>query len=58
MRQVARWYDVDVVYDTPVSGHFVADIPRNVPLSRLLKLLELTDQVHFKIERKKITVIR
>jgi transmembrane sensor len=58
MRQVARWYDVDVVYDTLVSGHFVADIPRNVPVSRLLKLLELTDQVHFRIEGKKITVSR
>ena len=58
MRQVERWYDVDVVYDAPVSGHFVADIPKNVPLSHLLKLLELTDQVHFRIEGKKITVMR
>ena len=58
MRQVARWYNVEVVYDTPVSGHFVAEIPRNVPLSQVLKLLELTDQVHFKLEGRKITVIR
>jgi transmembrane sensor len=58
MQQVSRWYDVDVVYDTPVSGHFVADIPRNVPLSQVLKLLELTDQVHFKLEGRKITVTR
>jgi transmembrane sensor len=58
MQQVARWYDVDVVYDTPVSGHFVADIPRNSPLSQVLKLLELTDQVHFKLEGRKITVTR
>lgn len=58
MRQISRWYDVDVVYDAPVSGHFVADIPRNVPLSQLLHLLEVTGQVHFRIEGKKITVIR
>jgi transmembrane sensor len=58
MHQVARWYNVDVVYDTPVSGHFVADIPRNSPLSQVLKLLELTDQVHFKLEGRKITVTR
>ena len=58
MRQVARWYDVEVVYDTKVSQHFIADVPRDVPASELLKLLELTDQVHFKIEGKKITVIR
>lgn len=58
MRQMARWYDVEVVYDTKVSQHFIADVPRDVPASELLKLLELTDQVHFKIEGKKITVIR
>jgi transmembrane sensor len=58
MHQVARWYNVDVVYDTPVSGHFVADIPRNSPLSKVLKLLELTDQVHFTLEGRKITVTR
>jgi len=57
MRQVARWYDVEVVYDTSISKHFIANVPRDVPLSRLLKLLELTDQVHFRIEGKKITVI-
>lgn len=57
MRQVARWYDVEVVYNTSISKHFVADVPRDVPVSRLLKLLELTDQVHFRIEGKKITVI-
>jgi len=58
MREMARWYDVEVVYDARVSQHFIADVPRDVPASELLKLLELTDQVHFKIEGKKITVIR
>jgi ferric-dicitrate binding protein FerR (iron transport regulator) len=57
MRQVERWYDVDVIYGTRISRHFIADIPRDVPLSELLKLLEMTDQVHFRIEGKKITVI-
>lgn len=58
MRQLARWYDVSVIYDTKITQHFNADVPRDVPVSELLKLLELTDQVHFKIEGKKITVIR
>ncbi|MDO6430247.1 FecR domain-containing protein [Flavitalea sp. BT771] len=58
MREMARWYDVEVVYDARISQHFIADVPRDVPASELLKLLELTDQVHFKIEGKKITVIR
>ena len=58
MREMARWYDVEVIYNTRVSQHFIADVPRDVPVSELLKLLELTDQVHFKIEGKKITVIQ
>jgi ferric-dicitrate binding protein FerR (iron transport regulator) len=57
MRQVERWYDVKVVYEAKISKHFVADIPRNVPLSQLLKLLEATDQVHFKIDGKKVIVM-
>ena len=57
MLQVSRWYDLDVVYKTKVTHHFVAEIPRNVPLSELLRLLELTDQVHFKIEGRKVIVI-
>ena len=57
MRQVERWYDVKVVYEAKISKHFVADIPRNVPLSQLLKLLEATDQVHFRIDGKKVIVM-
>ena len=57
MHQVERWYDVEIVYDAKVSKHFIANIPRSVPLSELLKLLELTDQVHFKIQGRKITVL-
>ena len=58
MHQVARWYDVEVVYDAKISKHFIANIPRSVPLSQLLKLLELTDQVHFKIQGRKITILQ
>jgi ferric-dicitrate binding protein FerR (iron transport regulator) len=56
MQQIARWYDVEVVYETKIRTHFVADIPRDVPLSQLLKLLEETDQVHFRIEGRKVIV--
>jgi transmembrane sensor len=58
MRQMERWYDAEVVYENNIdmSDHFVADIPRNVPASKLLELLELTNKVHFKIEGRKITV--
>jgi transmembrane sensor len=58
MRQVARWYNVQVEYQRKLPDYpFVGTIPRNVPVSELLRLLELTDVVHFTIEGNKITVI-
>lgn len=57
MRQVVRWYDVKVIYQTGVTRHFNATISRNEPLSRLLNLLEKTGDIHFKIENKTIYVL-
>lgn len=56
MKQVERWYDIDIVYEGQVNDHFVGDISRNIPISKLLELLQLTDRVHFKIDGKKVTV--
>lgn len=58
MRQLARWYDVEVDYKATINYSFVAKISRDVPVSQLLKLLELTEGVHFKVEGNKITVMR
>lgn len=59
MRQINRWYDADVVYkSSEVSQHFMGAIPRSVPVSKLLTMLELTGQLHFKVEGKKIIVTR
>ena len=56
MRQVARWYDVDIVYNGKINEHFTATIERNVPVSQLLRLLEKTGGVHFQVNGKKIIV--
>jgi transmembrane sensor len=57
MRQVERWYDVEVVYKDEVpTHHFHFTIPRDEPLSGLLKILEGTGRVHFKIEGNKVIV--
>lgn len=56
MRQVARWYDVDIQYQGKVNYHFKATIPRSVTASKLFKLLEMTGNVHFEIKDKKIIV--
>jgi transmembrane sensor len=56
LRQLARWYDVDIAFngnvgEQPISGK----IERTLPLSEILKGLE-TENVHFKIENRKIIV--
>ncbi|KAA2241375.1 DUF4974 domain-containing protein [Chitinophaga agrisoli] len=56
MRQVQRWYDAEVVYENRAPQHFVGTIPRDVPVSKLLTMLELTGRLRFKIEGRKITV--
>ncbi|AXY75214.1 FecR family protein [Paraflavitalea soli] len=60
MREVARNYDVEVVYEgaRPTDKFNVMGVPRNVPVSQILKVLELTDKVRFEIEGRKITVKR
>ena len=58
LRQLARWYDVEVVYqiDRP-DDEFVGDIPRGVKLSEVLKILEF-EGTHFRIEGRKLFVIK
>ncbi|MBS1566212.1 MAG: FecR domain-containing protein [Bacteroidetes bacterium] len=57
MRQLARWYDVDVVYNKPVQGRFNAEMPRNTNASDVLRALELTGKVKFAIDGRKIIVM-
>jgi len=58
MKQLARWYDVEVVYEDRPAEHFVSTIPRDVPASQAFKILETTGRVHFKIDGKKVTVMK
>lgn len=56
MRQIARWYDVEVVYEGAIpKDRFVGDLPMDANISQVLRTLEKV-QVHFRIEGKKIIV--
>jgi ferric-dicitrate binding protein FerR (iron transport regulator) len=58
MRQVERWYDVEVVYNGPVPERsFTGDIPRDANLSELLRLLEIS-RIHFKMDHRKLIVMQ
>jgi len=58
MRQVARWYDVDVSVEGNIADHFHVAIPRNVAVSKLFNALELTGHVHFKVDGRKVIVLQ
>jgi ferric-dicitrate binding protein FerR (iron transport regulator) len=56
MRQLARWYNVDVVFEGKVPDEkFDGEITRNSNLTEVLKILQLSN-VHFKVDNNKVTV--
>jgi len=57
MRMVARWYDVEVVYENiDKNKPFGGSVSRFENISKVLEKLELTGSVHFKIEGRRVTV--
>lgn len=57
MRKIARWYDVEVSYPTNLSNlEFTGSISRNKNISQVLKIMQLTGIVNFKVEGRRITV--
>lgn len=57
MRQLARWYDVDVVYEGRIPiQKFGGDIERTLSLSQVLEVLERSG-VRFRTEGRKIIVL-
>lgn len=57
MRQVSRWYDIDVVYEKEIPDiEFVGEVSKNVSLSGLLKGLQGAG-VHFRIEGRRLVVL-
>lgn len=57
MNQLARWYDVQVVYAGPApKNHYTGSIRREVNASQVLHMLELAGGIQFSIEGKRIVV--
>lgn len=60
MRKISRWYGVDVVYQDKQVGKklFGGTISKFQKVSEVLSMLELTGEVQFKIDDRRITVMR
>ena len=57
MQQLARWYDIEPVYEGNMTmKYFSGTISRKAAITDVLKMLELTEDIHFKIAGRKVIV--
>lgn len=58
MRQIARWYDVDIQYEGKIPSEvFNGRISKYKNISQVLRMIEAANAVHFKVEGRRVTVI-
>lgn len=60
MNKIARWYNVEIVYEMKPAQDVVfgGEISRSKNLSTILKIMELEGNVHFRIEGRRVFVMR
>jgi len=59
MKKVSRWYNVEVIFEGEVpESRFGGTVSRFSSVSQVLRKLELTGKVHFKIEERRIIVTK
>ncbi|PTS95005.1 iron dicitrate transport regulator FecR [Pedobacter sp. HMWF019] len=57
MRQIKRWYNIEVVYQDVKPGLYITGmISRTKKLSKILEMLKETSGLEFEVEAKQITV--
>lgn len=58
LRKISRWYNVEVVYDyKPSHLKFGGMVSREKNISAILKIMESTGNINFKIEGRRLTVM-
>jgi transmembrane sensor len=59
MRKISRWYNVEVVFlNDQMDERFGGTVSKFGNVSQVLKILEATGSIHFKIEGRRITVMQ
>ena len=57
MKQLSRWYDIEVHFDGTVSAHYTGKISRQVNISQVLNLFQAVGGVRFSIQNKEVRVL-
>lgn len=59
MRNVARWYDIEVRYSSDVSSQkLTGRVSRSNPISQVIQALQATNTIHIRMEGRRATVMR
>lgn len=59
LRKISRWYDVEIACPTNLEKlEFTGSISRTKNIAQVLKIMELTGIVNFKVEGRRITVMQ
>jgi transmembrane sensor len=56
MRQLSRWYDIDIHFDGTVSDHYTGKISRQVNISQVLKMLQAAGGVGFSVNDREVRI--
>jgi transmembrane sensor len=57
MRQISRWYNVEVTFKGNIDQHLGGSISRYEDVGAVLKMLEKTGVVRFTIDGRQVTVL-
>lgn len=56
MKEIARWYDVEVVYQGNCSAHFTGIIPRDASIAKVIEMLRVSSELQLQLSNRTITV--
>ncbi|WP_293943214.1 MULTISPECIES: FecR family protein [unclassified Sphingobacterium] len=57
LRQLARWYNVEIDMENIPNKKFNGELSRNVKLSQVLQMMEKTSGIKFKIEGRRLYMV-
>lgn len=56
MREVARWYDLEVVFQDQITDPYTIRIARDIPAEKLFRFIEMSGGVKLELKGKKVIV--
>ena len=58
IKQLSRWYDVNIVCDKKIDEHFTGTISRNVEADKVFKMLQSTGAIKIDVKNKQVLITK